>query len=209
MGATSAPFPKKDQHSTPPGEVYPEAAISASRLTLFKLSSKLLSVIRSLFKQSHQRRLLQTCDSQSRGLLEKTLLLCGGRWRSLTAATCAPASNSASISARDLYCCGDSITISLLGALPARPCMVGSLSPVSCPVRQSWVSPRTSCHGTKLPCSAVIGERSPGCPVILPLHSITITPSLSLSVPLCLSSEGKGPSHSLNCAAVSVDLRVF
>ncbi len=42
----------------------------------------------------------------------------------LTAATCDPASTSASISARLLYCCGDSITISLLGALPARPCMV-------------------------------------------------------------------------------------
>lgn len=42
----------------------------------------------------------------------------------LTAATCEPASTSASISARLLYCCGDSITISLLGALPARPCMV-------------------------------------------------------------------------------------
>lgn len=73
MGATSARFPKKDQHSTPPGEGYPEAAISASRLTLFKLSSKLLSVMRSLFKQSAQRRLLQACDSQNRG---KTLLLC-------------------------------------------------------------------------------------------------------------------------------------
>lgn len=111
------------------------------------------------------------------------------RWRSLTTATCTPASNSASISARDLYCCGDSITISLLGALPARPCMVGSLLPVSCPVGQLWVSLQTSCHGTKLPCSTVNGERSPGCPVILPLHSITITPSLSLC---CSDSHQNG-----------------
>lgn len=94
----------------------------------FKLSSKPLSVIRSLFKQSDQWRLLQACDSQSGGFLEKTSASVQERWRSLTAATCAPASSSASISARDLYCCGDSITISLLGALPARPCMVG-LSP--------------------------------------------------------------------------------
>lgn len=43
---------------------------------------------------------------------------------SLTAATWDPGSTSASISARHLYCCGDSITISLLGALPPRPCMV-------------------------------------------------------------------------------------
>ncbi|TNN42691.1 hypothetical protein EYF80_047121 [Liparis tanakae] len=42
----------------------------------------------------------------------------------LTAATCDPTSTSSSISARLLYCCGDSITISLLGPLPARPCMV-------------------------------------------------------------------------------------
>lgn len=43
------------------------------------------------------------------------------------AATCEPppASDSASISARLLYCCGDSITISLLDDLPARPCMAG------------------------------------------------------------------------------------
>lgn len=46
----------------------------------------------------------------------------------LTAATCEPASTSASISARHLYCCGDSITISLLGALPARLCMLTRLA---------------------------------------------------------------------------------
>lgn len=45
----------------------------------------------------------------------------------LTVAPCDPASTSASISARLLYCCGDSITISFLGVFPARPCMAISL----------------------------------------------------------------------------------
>lgn len=35
-------FLKKDRHSTPPGEVYPEATISHFRLNPFKTSSKLL-----------------------------------------------------------------------------------------------------------------------------------------------------------------------
>lgn len=42
----------------------------------------------------------------------------------LTTATCDPASSSDSVSARLLYCCGNSITISLLGFFPVRPCMV-------------------------------------------------------------------------------------
>lgn len=74
----------------------------------------------------------------------------------LTATTCDPASTSASISARLLYCCGDSITISLLGALPARPCMVVNPACMSTGVN----SLHTHCHGTELPAVCEGGESS-------------------------------------------------
>lgn len=41
-GPTSAPFPKKRSNIQPPGEVYPEAAVSHFRPTPLKKSSKLL-----------------------------------------------------------------------------------------------------------------------------------------------------------------------
>ena len=107
----------------------------------------------------------------------------------LTAATCDPASTSASISARLLYCCGDSITISLLGALPARPCMVWSILRPStrCETHCTHTAMAQSCP------QCVKWESSVDRPVRFPLCSITIAqPPLSLSLYSRSVSHQKG-----------------
>lgn len=109
---------------------------------------------------------------------------------SLTAATCDPASTSASISARHLYCCGDSITISLLGAFPARPCMLIRLA--------CWSGVNPHCMRTAMAPQSVNGERAL---LSLRYDPLTIDPSL---LPLCLIRRmgPLPPSQLCSCAAV-------